>query len=385
MRGREIPRFPGRVNIKSALSLTFIVLWAAACGPRNELVERTMKDGVEVVLSHAIPYRAGAVESFSLEQVLRIDSETETRIGDIQGFEVGSKGDIFVLRQNAGGGDFLFKFDGTGRFLKSFARKGQGPGELQNPRHMTMGKSDRLLISDTGRVSEYDVGGRFLHAYPLDSVVRVTSGPGDSLIAQHVEQLFLGDKQTMTWSADLLDTRFIKLRRLDSLTAEIRLTNLRFPEPLLCWSASKDRIFVANEDRGYDIHVYDEEGILRRRIKKEYAAVPVSDAFKARTLKPLPEPLRKSVNFPDFHTPFQSLAAADDGKLFVATFEAGDRPGEYIFDIFDKDGGLMGRKSLPAVVWEGHLWATIRSGKLYSLSEKPNGFKEIVVSRFQWR
>lgn len=367
------------------LALISILVLTGACGSDQDAIERTMEDGVEVVLSHAIPDRAGQEGLFSLDEIFRIDSETETRIGDVLGFEVSSKGDIFVLRQNAGGGEFLFKFDGTGRFLKSFARKGQGPGELQNPRHLTMGKNDRLLISDTGRVFEYDAEGMFLLAYPLDSVVRVTSGPGDSLIGQRVEQLFRGDKQTMTWSADLLDSRFIKLRRLDSLTAEIGLTNLRFPEPLLCWSASKDRIFVANEDRGYDIHVYDQGGILRRRIKKEYAAVPISDAFRARTLKPLPEPMRKAVNFPESHTPFQSLAAADDGKLFVATFEAGDRPGEYIFDIFDKDGGLMGRKSLPAVVWEGHIWAKILSGRLYSLREKPNGFKEIIVSSILWK
>ena len=94
--------------------------------------------------------------------------------------------------------------------------------------------------------------------------------------------------------------------------------------------------------------------------------------------------MRKAVNFPESHTPFQSLAAADDGKLFVATFEAGDRPGEYIFDVFDEDGGLMGRTSLPAVVWEGHLWAKILSGRLYSLREKPNGFKEIAVSLIHW-
>jgi len=370
--------------MKKPLSLVMILLGMIACGSGGKLVERTMEDGVEVVLSHAIPYRAGQDGLFSLEEIFRIDSEAETRIGDILGFEANAAGDIFVLRQNIGGGDFVFKYDGNGRFLKSFARKGQGPGELQNPRHMTMGKNDRLLISDTGRIFEYDDEGTFLHTTPLDFTVRVTSGPGDSLIAQHVEQQFRGDKQTMTWSADLLDSRFVKLRELDSLTAEISLSNLRFPEPLLCWSASRDRIFIANEDRAYDVRMYNWDGMLKRRIKKEYAAVPVSGEFKSRVLKPLPEPMRKAVNFPEFHTPFQSLVAADDGKLFVATFEAGDRPGEYIFDVFAEDGGLMGRKSLPAVVWEGHLWMKIAAGRIYGLNEKPNGFKEIAASRILW-
>lgn len=362
-----------------------ILVCAAACGSGPEPVERTMEDGIEVVLNHSIPYRAGQTGPFSLAEIFRIDSETETRIGDILGFEVNAAGDIFILRQNIGGGDFIFKYDGNGRYLKSFARKGQGPGELQNPRHMTMAKNDRLLISDTGRVFEYDDSGTFFRAYPLDFAVRVTAGPGETWIAQNVEQQFRGDKQTMTWSAYLLDSRFVKLRELDSLTAEISLTSLRFPEPLLCWSASRDRIFIANEDRAYDVRMYDRAGMLKRRIKKEYTAVPVSAEFKSRALKPLPEPMRKAVNFPESHTPFQSLTAADDGKLFVATFEAGDRPGEYIFDVFAEDGGLMGRKSLPAVVWEGHLWMSVKSGKFHDLSVKPNGFTEIIVSRVVWK
>lgn len=373
------------VSLLIVAGLAFIVLWAAACGPSPSAVERTREDGVEVVLNPSIPYRAGQTGPFSLDEIFRIDSETETRIGDILGFEVSAAGDVFILRQNIGGGDFVFKYDGNGRSLKAFGRKGQGPGELQNPHHIAMGKKDRLLISDLGRVLEYDREGSFLRAYPLDFAARVTAGPGETWIAKNVEQQFRGDKQTMTWSARLLDSRFVKLRELDSLTAEVGLSNLRFPEPLLCWSASKDRIFVANENRAYDIRVYDADGMLKRRIKKEYAAVPVSGEFKARALKPLPEPMRKAVNFPESHTPFQSLAAADDGKLFVATFEAGDRPGESIFDVFAEDGGLMGRKSLPAVVWEGHLWAKILSGRLYSLREKPNGFKEIVVFRIVWK
>ena len=272
------------VSFLIAGGLAFIVLWTAACGPSPSAVERTREDGVEVVLNHSIPYRAGQTGPFSLAEIFRIDSETETRIGDILGFEVNAAGDIFILRQNIGGGDFIFKYDGNGRYLKAFGRKGQGPGELQNPRHITMGKNDRLLISDTGRVFEYDDEGTFLHAYPLDFAVRVTAGPGETWIAQNVEQQFRGDKQTMTWSADLLDSRFVKLRELDSLTAEISLSNLRFPEPLLCWSASTDRIFIANEDRAYDVRMYDRDGMLKRRIKKEYTAVPLSDRIQSHGL-----------------------------------------------------------------------------------------------------
>jgi len=160
---------------------------------------------------------------------------------------------------------------------------------------------------------------------------------------------------------------------------------VRFPEPLLCWSASSDQAFVANENHGYEIRIFGPDGTLKRMIRKESTPLPISDEFKAKILKPLPEPMHKNAHFPDFHTPYQSLVASDDGRLLVMTFEPGDRPGEYLFDVFDKDGVLIGRKSMVAHVWEGHLWIKIRGGRFYCLREKPNGFKEIAISRIIWK
>jgi hypothetical protein len=373
------------MNMKRIWIMILTACLAAACGPSRTGAHKTVENGVEIVSNPAIPYRPGQAGPFALDEEFRIDSETEARIGDILGFEANAAGEVFVLSRNIGSGDCIFKYDSTGRFIGSFGRKGQGPGELRSPHHIAPGPNGGIVISDTHRLIQYDVGGGFLRELPLDFAARVTAGPSGTWLSLDVGQEFRGEKQTMTWSVQLLDSGYGNPRRLDSLSAEISAEKLPFPEPLLCWTASNDNIFVANEDRAFDIHVYDEAGVLKRRIKKEFSLVPVSDEFKARTLKPLPEPMRKAVQFPESHTPFQSLAAADDGTLFVATFEKGDRPGEYIFDIFGPDGVLKGRKTLPAVVWEGHLWISAKAGRFYGLSEKSNGFKEIIVSRILWK
>lgn len=373
--------------MKKLTAVLSVVLWATACGPGRSPAERTMEGGVEVVFNRAEPFRTGQDGPFALEEIIRIDSEKETRIPDIFGFEVDSADEVFVLRQYMGEGDFVFKFDGAGRFLKSFGRKGQGPGELENPHHIALGRDDRLLISDLGRslVSEFDKDGAFVGTHPLERAIRAGAGPGDTWITQTVDQKFEMDKIQMTWSARLLDYTFKEIMELDSLKVQMSRSDLRFPEPLLCWSASSDRAFVADEGHGYEIRIFGPDGTLERMIRKESAPIPISDEFKAKTLKPMPEPMRKAVQFPEFHTPYQSLAASDDGRLLVMTFEPGDRPGEFQFDVFDKDGALIGRKSLNAHVWEGHLWVKIRGGRFYCLREKPNGFKEIAVSRITWK
>jgi hypothetical protein len=91
----------------------------------------------------------------------------------------------------------------------------------------------------------------------------------------------------------------------------------RIIEPLLCWSVSRDNIYVANEDRGYEIWVHDSNGKLIRKIQKEYKQIPVSENFKKEMLKQFPEGMReqmsKMVDFPEFHPPIQNLVAGDDG------------------------------------------------------------------------
>jgi len=371
-------------KLTAALS---VVLWATACGPGRSPAKRTMEGGVEVVFNRAEPFRSGQDGPFALEEIMRIDSEKETRIPDIFGFDVDAAGKVFVLRWYIGEGDFVVKFDAGGRFLKSFGRKGQGPGELENPHHIALGRDDRLLITDLGRglVTEFDKDGTFIGTHPLERASRAGPGPGDTWITLAIDQKYEMDKIQMTWSARLLDSTFKEIRELDSLKAQMSRSDFRFPEPLLCWSASSDRAFVANEGHGYEIRIFGPDGTFERMVRKESAPVPISDEFKAKMLKPMPEEMRKAVQFPEFHTPFQSLVASDDGRLLVMTFEPGDRPGEFLFDVFDKDGALIGRKSLNAHVWEGHLWVKIRGGRFYCLREKPNGFKEIAVSRITWK
>ena len=98
----------------------------------------------------------------------------------------------------------------------------------------------------------------------------------------------------------------------------------------------------------------------------------------------MPEFMRSAAFFPEFHTPFQSIAAGEDGKLLVSTFEKGENPGEFMVDIFNEEGVFIARKNLNIYVREGHLWARIRADKLYCLEEKESGFKKLVVYKMMW-
>jgi hypothetical protein len=58
----------------------------------------------------------------------------------------------------------VYKFDSDGNLLKSFGRKGQGPGDLQSPGALDVVEGKALVVNDAGngRLSFFDLEGNFL-------------------------------------------------------------------------------------------------------------------------------------------------------------------------------------------------------------------------------
>lgn len=375
--------------MRNKLSCVFCLLLMAYCSPKQDKVERRIENGVDIVINHLEPYRVGGAVNLALEELFRIDTENNEieKLGltDVRGFDVNSRGEIFVLKTVKGQGDFVYKFDRNGRFVNSFGPKGQGPGELELPNHIALDAEDHVLISDGIRmmIVKYDQNGNFMKSYPITrGEIRITSGPGKKCLV--LENSFDGvnSKQLFFLKVANLDLEERKL--VDQYGFEMRRDKFKATEPLFCWSASRDRLYVANEDKGNEIWVYDSEGKLIRKIRKDYRKIPFSESDKQKILKPLAEFMRKTAYFPEFHPPFQSLVAGEDGTLLVQTFEPGQSQGEFIFDIFSKEGIFIGRKSLNVYVWENHLWARMKDQKLYCLREKDSGYKEIFIYDMKW-
>ena len=75
------------------------------------------------------------------------------------------------------------------------------------------------------------------------------------------------------------------------------------------------------------------------------------------------------------------------------TYEAGEKPGEYVFDIFTRDGVFFARASFEAFLSADLFapgsptdsWIISKKGRLYAIREKPNGYKELAVYKMMWK
>jgi outer membrane protein assembly factor BamB len=382
----------------ACLLLGFLVFYS--CAPKSEMPERIMEDGAEVVLNRLEPYSIeGEPSTFTLQKEFAIDTEDDataqlglTDIGTH--FDIDSEASIYLTSyENAEG--MIFKFDSRGNFVRSFLRKGQGPGELEGRNYLTLypsvDRNDNIAVSDFGnKMVVFDQDGKMIEERKIDSSTVSTSPLPNGNFLSFMSVMDGRSEFINQNPLCLLDSQFDKIKELDKQMVPNPIVGKRLKGMyyILSWSVSDSMIFTGFQERGYEIFAYDFDGNLVRKIKKESSPVPVPEEYKKKFMEqwnaPIFDSIRSKIYFPDAMPPFHSFLADDEGRLFVMTYEKGDNPGEFIFDIFNPDGVCTGRKSLKILHDESGIYAKMKNGRFYCLDEKDSGYKELVVSKIIW-
>ena len=365
------------------------------CGPKQEKVEKYMEDSVEVVVNHIEPYKIkGEPSTFTLEEELTIDTEkddiAETGLTDIWSFDVDSEGYIYLLNRRSNE-NFIFKFDREGNFVTSFGYKGQGPGELENSMYLRVIPLDEIITVDPHRkLVVFNQDGSFkeqiefqvlyIEALPLEN--------GNFLVKKRIRY---PNSKYQEWSLVLLNTELEEIKELD----RYKRPNFTIGEELVyplhgsVHCISGVQIYVGNTEKGYEIWVYDFEGNLKRKIKKDYRPVEVPEEMKKEIMKQFGDPRAADLrySFRKHCLPFQYFFTDDEGHLFVMTYEKSEILGEYMYDVFNADGLFISRISLGnanfLMQWNIK-FATAKNKRLYCLKEKENGYKELVAYKMRW-
>jgi len=131
--------------------------------------------------------------------------------------------------------------------------------------------------------------------------------------------------------------------------------------------------------------VFDLDGNLVRKIRKEYEKIPIPGEFIEEQMKDMDEARKKVTVFPKSFPPFQAFFNDEMGRLYVKSYEKGEDSGEYIFDIFNVDGIFVGRKNLRIFSSPDPIkGATVKQNLLYCINEKDSSYKELVVYKMRW-
>lgn len=382
--------------------LAFILLLTALCSPKDEKVEKIIKDRVEVVQNQIEPYRIRREPSnFILQEEFEIDLErkdlAEKGITEIHSFDVDSEGNIFMICIN-NDNNLIFKFNNKGNLTQSFGRRGQGPGEFQDCFYFRINSKDELVVTANHKILIFDKVGSILKE------TKINLGTSSGTILDNGNYLFKGTPVPVKERAgemvsylSLYDTEFRKINDLDRVV---------YPDPgsqeikgiyyKLLWSVDADKIYTASQERGYEIYVYDISGNLLRKVRKTYKKIPPSDEYKENYKKNLGlrmyKFLKNRLHFPSSLPPFHCFLTDQKGRIFVMTYEEGEKSGEQIYDIFNPDGIFIFRKSMQLCLSNDFLNFSavdyvdgrMKNKRFYCHYEKESGHTKLGVYKISW-
>ena len=375
------------------------------CTGSRSAVEKTTENGIEVVINGTKPVLLeGEPSKLTLEKTWIIDTEDDAvaalGITDIQDFDIDNEGNIVILRPPTGRGRCIYKLSPKGKLLAAFGQLGQGPNEMEYPNAVVVRDNGEIwaLDSPKNKIYIFNEDGRPIsEKSPIKFDTITPLGNGKFLVLR-LDATDL-TKKFLPQVIELYDSQFHLLKELDrSMSYANRTIYERIPESyvngiqfIFTGKVSRECISIGNSERGYEISVFDIEGRPVRKIRKKFSSVPVTEEYKNKYLKNylefMPE-YAKKIYFPKNWHAFHAFLPDEDGRLFVMTYEPGNAPGEYIYDIFNREGIFIARTSINALHRldvGGYVLARIRSDVLYVVQEKPSGFKQICAYKMIWQ
>jgi len=285
------------------------------------------------------------------------------------------QGKFYVLDRRA---FKVYKFSPEGKKLLQFGRKGEGPGDMTRPYHISVSQKGSIVVTeDTNIVSYFDTNGRFLKRYNLaeknagGSVVSIQyAGPDlfyceksipDRKRRQHLVSLkeSVPGRELLT-----LPDVSISLRRGDRIANY--LVRIHECTPSILFHHYKNRS-VAGMSKEYKLLLLDERGktvaVLKRDFKPQPSSKKEKDSFaEAVTSARLPEDLTKAVihQMPDTKNIFDSILVSDRHVyVFRTKSDVTDTGTPHPADIFSLDGKFMGTiemENKPVLITGKHMY-----------------------------
>ncbi len=356
--------------------LTLTLGLACADRPREATWQGKMAtaDGITIVSNPKAPlYGPGALELKEDLSIGEAGGANEYTFARAWYLAVNEGGDIFVMDQ----GDTCVKvFSKNGTYLRSIGRKGQGPGELQNPNSLHLTKDGRLIFEDFVRgLNVFGPDGTFREFLPATAFVDILVTPDGRIVAR-----------VNTIEADRPGK---EIRVFDSVLHQQAAFPFFPDEPRdpqvikpfagrFCWALTAGDDLAVSYEGGYEIDILSLDGRLHRRIRKEFDPVKITK----EEVDGVQERLRgRKADIPAAHAPLQGLWADDEGRLYVKTNERTEDGKSLYYDVFDRDGRCLAKLPIPLNIrpqaWKG--------GKMYSLEEDAEGFQRVKRYNVRWR
>lgn len=315
-----------------------------------------------------------------------VDGEGPEVFGSIAALVVDGEGRILVFDGQA---HELRVFSPDGSFVSSVGRRGGGPGEFQHVIGMSVAPEGSVWLIDGANARYTVVRGEEVNTYSrgagvytvpwtgghadghLYDVVMVPGGPSREALVRINE------------AGAVLDTFAVPVNEIETP----RVGSIRLPLP---YASSEIRTFDpsgavwAATTHEYTLYLIGLEGDTVRTIGREVEARPLSPTESDSVIQHI-RALRdqfglevRDALIPRTAPLLKRVTVADDGSVWVTRADPPlDFPGGTQFDVFDRDGNLIGELGLDFSL----NLRQVQSGYMYGVARDELGVERVFRAR----
>lgn len=298
----------------------------------------------------------------------------------LRSIQVDNEGNIFALDSKE---DKIKVFDKYGKHLRTFGKKGPGPGEWQAPSRMHLTPDGKLAILDSrnNRIAFYSLRGECLSEISTARwqflQLRI-----DSRSHIYADNLAFSNKgvsqKLLKFDSGLNLLATVAENQSDTKLPRINIMTDRFVYDLI----QGDQLAWAYTTR-YEIQILNPEGKTIKKIVKDYDPIDITERDKREIIKERygeeGPPQGMILEFPPHFYPIFSIVVDDKGWFYVRTHEK-DSKGNYSIDVFNSEGIYSTKFSLPAI----DILSVVRKDKLYSfVYENEEGIPQVKRYRLE--
>lgn len=317
---------------------------------------------------------------FSLSKDLSIgvkSGDENYMFSEVSRVAVDFEGTIYIQDEKNG---CIKTFDQQGKFIKSFGKKGQGPGEIQSYGRMSLSE-DSLVIMDisNARLTFFSKDGEFTRHVPIGKY-RSPSAIVDSKGVIYGDILSFGD------------TPVIQLIKFNSSFEPIStITTIEMPKQpppgilmeRIYFKVRDDDSLVWGRTHKYEINILTSAGEPVKRIVKEFQPIEVTAGSLREVMQEkypdrnIPKDFVIPNHFPKIFPIFDYFICDDEGRIYVHHFM--NKGENHFYDVFDSSGAQCAVLSHTKA--EG--LAFIRNGKAYFTSNDGE-FPQLIIYKIKW-
>lgn len=351
------------------------------CTAQEAKIEK--KDGVIIVHNPKDPVKKpGTPSTLVLIQDLCIGKSSDdinSMFSLIGGVMVDIDEDIIVIDER----EMIIKvFDKTGKHLRTFGKRGQGPGEFSSAYRIGLKGGKDIVILDNGnnRLYYYSKEGECLKQTPLGKYTSISRAKPDSRGYIYAD--------TITVEGDVgieeiikFDSEFNKIEALAKAEMERKFPEVNLVPEWFMYTVLEDDRFIWGRNTQYELTIHAPDGTPVKKIIKDYDPVKITKKDQEKLIKErfgnreIPDVIK--FIFPKSFPPFYYFIVDDIGQIYVRT-QRENKQGDLKWDVFDVDGIYILSFFLPP----GELLYCIRNNKAYSFINEPEDGIPIVL-RYQ--